>query len=184
MSTDSTDSTDMSANTAAASPDPAEQQGAPGQVARRMVDGTLIEWLDVPERAAALDLEPHPEGGWYKRTWTAPDSLETAAGTRPAATLIHFLVPPGESSVWHLVTSDEIWLWHGPDALAIELGGPGEKPGAIDRFVLGPDQSAGQQTQVLVPAGMWQRTVPSSGETLVSCLVSPGFSFDDFSLAD
>ncbi len=25
------------------------------------------EWL-----IAALDLVPHPEGGWYRRTWEAP----------------------------------------------------------------------------------------------------------------
>ncbi|WNY32726.1 hypothetical protein Q9Q99_10070 [Curtobacterium flaccumfaciens] len=37
----------------------------PGMAARRTVDGDLIEWLDVPKRAIALGMEPHPEGGWY-----------------------------------------------------------------------------------------------------------------------
>jgi predicted cupin superfamily sugar epimerase len=30
---------------------------------------------------------------------------------------------------------------------------------------------------------VWQRTVPSAADALVSCLVSPGFDFDDFELA-
>ena len=33
------------------------------------------------------------------------------------------------------------------------------------------------------PAGVWQRTVPSDADALVSCLVSPGFDFADFELA-
>ena len=33
-----------------------------------------------------------------------------------------------------------------------------------------------------MPAGAWQRTVPTDGDALVSCLVSPGFDFDDFEL--
>jgi len=34
-----------------------------------------------------------------------------------------------------------------------------------------------------VPADTWQRTVARTGDALVSCLVSPGFDFDDFELA-
>jgi uncharacterized protein len=155
------------------------------RMARRTVDGELIEWLDVPARAAALGLEPHPEGGWYRRTWAAGATLEANGGVRPAATLIHFLLPPGESSAWHRVESDEIWMWHGPDPLVLELGGTGDGPVADQGLVLGPGAGTDpeQHAQVLVPAGVWQRTIPSDGEVLVSCLVSPGFSFDDFSLA-
>lgn len=155
------------------------------QVARRTVDGDVIEWLDVPARAAALDLEPHPEGGWYRRTWTSP--ALNATGDRPAATLIHFLLPPGEASAWHKVESDEIWLWHGPDEVVLELGGTSATPVAAERHVLGPGAgTAGSESvaQGRVPAGTWQRTLPSAGEALVSCLVSPGFTFDDWSLAD
>jgi predicted cupin superfamily sugar epimerase len=152
------------------------------RVARRTVEGEIIEWLEVPPRAAALGLEPHPEGGWYRRTWASPASVETDGGVRPAATLIHFLLPQGEASAWHLVSSDEIWLWHGPDSVSLQLGGSGTTPVAGEVIVLGSVESSGQVAQGLVPAGVWQRTLPSSGEALVSCLVSPGFSFDDFTL--
>lgn len=148
------------------------------QAIRRAVDGSVIEELDVPSRAAALRLEPHPEGGWYRRTWTASAGVATDGGDRPAATLILFLLPPGEASAWHTVASDEIWLWHGPDPVVLELGGAGERPDPTRRIELGPDTVQG-----LVPAGVWQRTLPSSGEALVSCIVSPGFDFADFALA-
>ncbi|WP_084815925.1 cupin domain-containing protein [Frondihabitans sp. Leaf304] len=150
-----------------------------GAVARCSVEGVVLEWLAVPPRASALDLEPHPEGGWYRRTWTSCAATSTPGGERPAATLILFLLPPGEASAWHRVTSDEIWLWHGPDPVLLELGGDGEAPGASTGILLD-----GSSTQGFVPAGVWQRTVPSDGEALVSCVVSPGFSFADFTLAD
>jgi hypothetical protein len=173
----------------------------PGLVARRAVDGTVLEWLAVPPRAEALGLEPHPEGGWYRRTWTSPATVTTPNGDRPGATLIHFLLPPGEASAWHRVESDEIWLWHGPDPLVLELGGSGpgpvELPSADDelaevtqdpavfRILLGGGAGlTGEAAQGRIPGGVWQRTLPSEGEVLVSCVVSPGFSFDDFTLAD
>jgi predicted cupin superfamily sugar epimerase len=152
--------------------------------ARRTVDGDVIEWLAVPERAAALGLEPHPEGGWYRRTWTAATEVTTTGGNRPAATLISFLLPPGEASAWHVVSSDEIWLWHGPAPVTLQLGGGEAAPIEGELIVLGADEAAGQCAQGLVPAGTWQRTLPSDGEALVSCLVSPGFSFADWSLAE
>ena len=36
---------------------------------------------------------------------------------------------------------------------------------------------------MLIPAGVWQAAEPAGGEpALVSCVVSPGFDFADFSL--
>jgi uncharacterized protein len=153
-----------------------------GRIARRTVDGDIIEWLAVPTRARELDLEPHPEGGWYRRTWAAPVAVQTDAGQRAAATLIYFLLPPGEASAWHVVVSDEIWLWHGPDPVTLQFGGTGSAPIEAELHILGSDQTPGARAQVVVPAGTWQRTHPSPGEALVSCLVSPGFTFDDWSL--
>ncbi|WP_345761273.1 cupin domain-containing protein [Diaminobutyricibacter sp. McL0608] len=153
-------------------------------VARRTVAGELIEWVVPSARALELGLEPHPEGGWYRRTWAADAQVATERGERPAATLIYFLLPRGEASAWHVVASDELWLWHGPDALALQLGGDGASPVDGEIVMLGPEEGRGQRAQGLVPAGVWQRTLPSDGETLVSCVVAPGFSFDDFTLVD
>jgi uncharacterized protein len=130
-----------------------------------------------PPLAEALDLEPHPEGGWYRQTWVAPETVTLPDGrVRPTATLILFLLPAGESSAWHRVASDEVWLAH-RGAVTLELGTGGTPD--IGTVV----EVDADHPQALVPAGTWQRTVPRSTDALVSCLVSPGFDFDDFELA-
>jgi predicted cupin superfamily sugar epimerase len=139
----------------------------------------------VPATAQRLSLTPHPEGGWFRRTWTGSVAVDTANGARPAATCIHYLLTAGESSAWHVVVSDEIWLWHGPGVLELQFGGDGEEPGEPVTVLLGPDATAGHVAQAVVPAGTWQAARPASDvEVLVSCVVSPGFSFDDWRLAE
>ncbi|GAA3514419.1 hypothetical protein GCM10022234_06550 [Aeromicrobium panaciterrae] len=96
--------------------------------------------------------------------------------------MIYFLLPAGEHSAWHRVSSDELWLAH-EGAVVLELGGYDDRPGRAEACVVGLDLDAGELPQVLVPAGAWQRTRPSDVDALVSCLVSPGFDFDDFELA-
>jgi predicted cupin superfamily sugar epimerase len=136
-----------------------------------------------PPWAERLDLQPHPEGGWYRRTWTARETVRTADGReRPTATLILFLLAAGESSVWHRVASEEVWIAH-RGVVTLELGGDGSEPQPGGTRTLGTDVDAGQEPQVAVPAGVWQRTRPAAHDALVSCLVSPGFDFADFELA-
>jgi predicted cupin superfamily sugar epimerase len=140
---------------------------------------------DRPGTAQRLGLDPHPEGGWFRRMWTATDAVATPMGVRPAATCIHYLLTPGEHSAWHVVSSDEIWLWHGPGTLELSFGGAGETPTEATTVLLGADPEAGHLAQAVVPAGTWQAArLADDREVLVSCVVSPGFSFDDWRLAD
>ncbi len=134
-----------------------------------------------PATATRLALEPHPEGGWFRRTYTSGIPVATEGGERPAVTVIHYLLAPGEASAWHVVSSDELWLWHGPGRLELALGGAGEAPDSSPtRLVLGPGEAA----QGIVPAGTWQAArLLDDAECLVSCMVSPGFSFADWRLA-
>ncbi|HEX6473429.1 MAG TPA: cupin domain-containing protein [Streptosporangiaceae bacterium] len=151
--------------------------------ARRGPAGRHVALLDRPAVAAALDLLPHPEGGWFRETWrTSSRFRPDGRGERAAATAIYFLLPPGEESVWHTVSSDELWLWHRGGPLALTLGGRGGRPGpAEDTITVGPDVEHGQHPQALVPRGTWQSARPAAGEAvLVTCVVSPGFDFADF----
>jgi predicted cupin superfamily sugar epimerase len=133
-----------------------------------------------------LGLEPHPEGGWFRETfrsdvWFSPPGYD---GPRRAATIVSFLLHPGEESAWHLVRSDEIWLWQLGGALELTLGGSADMPLAGARTRLGPDLTAGDALQALVPGGVWQRAQPLGDEpALVSCVVAPGFEYADFRLA-
>lgn len=138
--------------------------------------------MSIPPLARALDLQPHPEGGWYRQTWASPVLVTLPDGrVRPTATLIYFLLPAGESSAWHRVSSDELWLAH-TGRVALELGGAGPVPAPTSEPGARPVVDAASP-QALVPAGVWQRTLPAPDDALVSCLVSPGFDFADFELA-
>ncbi|MDX6742349.1 cupin domain-containing protein [Actinocorallia sp. A-T 12471] len=136
-----------------------------------------------PRLAELLDLAPHPEGGWYRRTWT---SSVPAGGDRErqTASAVYYLLHPGEESAWHRVASDELWLWHHGHPLELRLGGEGERPGEPVGQLLGTDIEAGQLPQLLVPAGTWQTARPTTGPVLVTCVVSPEFHFADFTLLD
>ncbi|WP_026343830.1 cupin domain-containing protein [Nocardia sp. BMG111209] len=130
-----------------------------------------------PELAAVLDMQPHPEGGWYRETWRSPVEFMTSGydGTRAAATAIHFLLLPGERSAPHTVRSDELWLWHRGGPLLLNIDGA--------EIVLGPDVEHGQLLQAVVPGGVSQAARPAGDQyVLVSCVVSPGFDFADFRL--
>jgi uncharacterized protein len=140
-----------------------------------------------PPLAEQLDLSPHPEGGWFRETWRSAVTLHPSGydSPRATATAIYFLLHPGEESRWHLVRSAELWFWHLGGPLELRLGGTGEAPGAAESHLLGADVAAGQQPQLLVPPGSWQAATPlGPAPTLVSCVVSPGFDFADFRLAE
>ena len=153
---------------------------------RADVSGRFVALDPRPPTAEALDLLPHPEGGWFRRTWAAAVGFRPPGypGDRPSATAIYFLLPAGARSVWHAVRSDELWLYHSGSPLPLLLGGAAAAGPCGDPEVvtLGPDLAAGQQPQALIPAGQWQSAGPAGpDETLVSCIVSPGFDFADFS---
>ncbi len=159
---------------------------------RRSFGGELIEVVRRPPLAAALGLQPHPEGGWYRRTWTSPVTAPAPGGrgARPTATVILFALPAGEVSAWHRVTSPEVWVWNGLGPVRLELGGSGPVP--VTAPDAAPDScgtrlldapARGGEVQVVVPGDVWQRTLPSDVDALVTCLVSPGFDPADFTLA-
>jgi uncharacterized protein len=137
-----------------------------------------------PPLAEQLDLQAHPEGGWFRETWRSEVSFSPAGygGERSAATAIYYLLHPGEQSRWHVVRSDELWFWHSGGPLSLRFGGTGpdpEEPGSAVQ--LGDDLGAGQQPQALVPGAVWQCAAPAGADpVLVSCVVAPGFDFADF----
>ncbi|GAA3066488.1 hypothetical protein FHS39_001768 [Streptomyces olivoverticillatus] len=140
------------------------------------------------ELVTLLGLQPHVEGGWFRETWqtSATADPEGYGGPRAYATGIYFLLHPGESSRWHRVRSDEMWLWHRGGPLRLRLGGDGPVPDetGAEEMVLGPRVEHRERPQVLIPGGVWQAAEPAGDEpTLVTCVVAPGFHFDDFTMA-
>jgi predicted cupin superfamily sugar epimerase len=133
---------------------------------------------DAAAMISALQLAPHPEGGWYRETWRA---AATAPGARALATAILFLLEAGQRSHWHRVDAGEMWLFQAGAPLALSVAEP---DGPAQTITLGPDPLAGHAPQHLVPAGAWQSAQASAdGWTLVACVVAPGFEFAGFELA-
>ena len=124
---------------------------------------------------ARLNLAPHPEGGHYRQTWIADND------GRPTGTCIYFLLAKGESSRWHKVDATEIWLYHAGAPLVLSMAATDAGP-ATDH-ILTPDLNEGEP-QLIVPENHWQAAASTGDYTLVSCTVSPGFSFDGFVMAD
>ena len=128
--------------------------------------------MTADEIIALLDLQPHPEGGWYRETFRDQHTVEG----RSAGTAIYFLLKAGERSHWHRVDAAEIWHWHAGGPLRLRIEGQAD-------VVLGADLAAGQRPQGVVPAGAWQAAEPMGDWVLVGCTVSPGFDFAGFELA-
>ncbi|MFC9844054.1 cupin domain-containing protein [Streptomyces sp. NPDC060223] len=143
---------------------------------------------ETPALAAALGMRRHPEGGWFVETWRSPQTFRPDGypGPRAVATGIYFLLGPGDTSAWHTVRSDELWLWHRGGPLELLLGGDADQPGGAPEVIrLGPGVENGERPQALVPGGIWQSAHPATDqEVLVSCVVAPGFDYADFRLID
>jgi predicted cupin superfamily sugar epimerase len=133
--------------------------------------------MDVSTAVTRWRLEPHPEGGFFRETYRSPLTTLPPGwpGERALATAILYLLPAGQRSAWHRVRGDELWLWQGGAPMHLRIGDQSR--------LVGPDPAAGQEPQVLVPAGAWQSATPGDGAwSLVACLVTPGFDFADFEL--
>jgi predicted cupin superfamily sugar epimerase len=140
--------------------------------------------LDAGARAIveALQLQPHPEGGYYRETFRAPLALHGLphGGPRAASTAIYFLLPAGGLSALHRVRSDEAWHHYQGSPVELHLIQDG---GAHEVHVLGSELRAGQRPQLVVPAGVWQAAVALGPRfSLCGCTVAPGFDFADFEL--
>ncbi|HJW93243.1 MAG TPA: cupin domain-containing protein [Thermoanaerobaculia bacterium] len=115
----------------------------------------------------SLRLEPHPEGGFYRQMFKSPRVVN---GNRSAVTAIYFLLPRGQCSRWHRVTSDEIWVHlEGGGVMLHTFDGRTTSSQKLEHFVV-------------VNAGEWQAAEPVDDFALVACFVAPGFEFDDFTM--
>lgn len=136
--------------------------------------------MTADEIKSLLRLEPHPvEGGWYRRTYASEVSVTLLRGVRPYGTAIYYLLEPGTFSEMHVLASDEIFHFYLGDPVEMLQLHP---DGGSAVFTLGPDLSAGQHVQLVVPAGVWQgtRLIGDGTVALLGCTVTPGFDFADY----
>ncbi len=121
----------------------------------------------------SLNLQPHPEGGWYAETWRGNEQ------PRATGTAIYFLLEAHQFSHWHRVDAVEIWHWYAGSPVELHI----QEDGITRIEMLGPDITTAQRPQRIVPKCAWQKSIPLDGWVLVGCTVSPGFEFDGFEIA-
>ncbi len=158
--------------------------------------------LSVADVATALELEPHPEGGFYRETYRSPLTVSTCAGPRALSTTILYLLTEASPSRFHRVRWDETWFFHAGANAELILLGPSTVPDdrrdgrCAEREMTdrGPRRHilGSAFPQMVVPASQWLAARVMSEEcsakapawTRVSCVVTPGFEFDGFELAN
>ena len=142
---------------------------------------TAREWIK------RLELEKHPEGGYYRETFRARGGIalpDRFGGPRAYSTAIYFLITPAEFSCLHRLASDETWHFYTGSPLALRAITP---DGARKEIKLGPDFANDQRFQATIGAGNWfgaklLEDTPGAF-ALVGCTLAPGFEFSDFELA-
>ncbi len=132
-----------------------------------------------------LEMSAHPEGGYYSVEYVSPHKISdneleiSFKGQRALASSIYFLIEEGNVSNFHRLTSDEIWYYHDGEPLTVAVITPS---GEYISYEIGLDFEKGQRPQVLVPAGSIFGSYPTKDYSLVSCMVSYAFEFEDFEL--
>lgn len=126
-----------------------------------------------------LHLEPHPEGGYFVETTRSNESLDLPQGSRPLFTSIIFLLTTDNPSHFHRLSSDETWFYHAGSPLTVHCIFPDGHYAAIK---IGPNLTNGECLSYTVPKGTIFGSSVSDSFSVVSCVVTPGFDYNDFEL--
>ncbi|HMV14977.1 MAG TPA: cupin domain-containing protein [Chitinophagales bacterium] len=128
--------------------------------------------ISAKELIQRFGLEPHPEGGYYKRTHFDEHGSFSS---------IIFLLVKNNFSAFHRIQSDEQWNWYYGDAIIIhEI----EKNGDYHQHKLS-NHLQQAHFQHIVRKGNWfaSECIGEYGFALCGCTVIPAFSFEKFELA-
>ena len=111
---------------------------------------------------------PHEEGGYY---------AEICKLNNGAASQIYYLLDKGETAKWHRLGSEELWLFHSGSPLIITLGGTAKEPKTEISTVIDHENPS-----FLIPQNHWQMAEAKEGPVLVSCIVCPAFTWEEWEL--
>ena len=134
-----------------------------------------------------LDLQPHPEGGFFSETYRSNDQMEYEIRdhgmkvTRNVCTSIYYLLTGDAFSAFHRINQDEMWhFYEGGTLLIHEL----EKDGQYKQTRVGSDIESGDVFQYVVRGGHYfaVELISKDSYGLAGCTVAPGFDFADFEM--
>lgn len=136
-----------------------------------------------------LNLTPHPEGGYFKENYRSDAQIDIDGlkgqynGARNFSTAIYFLLKSHQFSAFHKIKQDEIWHYYDGSAIILHVISP---DGLYSQHTLGKDVLNDELPQFVVPGDHWfaASVINKDDYALFGCTVAPGFSFDDFILAE
>lgn len=135
-----------------------------------------------------LQLQPHPEGGYYAETYRSKgnipaDALTGFTGERCYSTAIYYLLEEGDFSAFHRIKSDECWHYYAGGTVLVHVL---HNDGSYQCAKLGAALDKGELFQFVVPANTWfaAECTPNSRFVLGGCTVAPGFDFADLEMAE
>jgi predicted cupin superfamily sugar epimerase len=134
-----------------------------------------------------LSLKEHPEGGFFREVYRSEESIDginlkdRRKGPRNLATSIYFLLRSEEKSLLHRLKSDETWYYHYGEPIHLFCI---DNQGNMKEVKIGPNIENHEHLQYTIPEGTIFGGLLHGRNTycLVSCMVAPGFSFEDFQL--
>jgi predicted cupin superfamily sugar epimerase len=147
--------------------------------------------LDARQIIAALQLRPHPiEGGFFCETYRSGTRITAASlppgyapgSERSLGTAIYYLLTRDTFSELHRLPTEEVFHHYvGGPVLMLQLF----PDGTGREVIMGHDILAGQQPQLVVPAGAWQGSRLEAGAdyALLGATMAPGFDYADYESA-
>lgn len=124
-----------------------------------------------------LQLQPHPEGGWYRELYRSGRQVLTPGAARSALTSIYYLLERQQLSRWHVVDADEVWHFYGGAPLDLFAYDPASRQLVRRQLTALSD---GGEPAAVVPAAVWQAARTLGDYSLVGCSVAPGFEYSGF----
>lgn len=145
--------------------------------------------LTAEDIVESLELEAHPEGGYYREFYRAEDVVPESAlpsrytGDRCMQTGIYYLLRSEDVSLLHRIQSDELIHFYTGDPVNVAMLLP-DGTAFIKR--ISDRITSGDRPVVEIPQGVWfgMYLDDDADYGLLGTTVSPGFEFDDFELGD
>ncbi|MDX9882202.1 MAG: cupin domain-containing protein [Prolixibacteraceae bacterium] len=143
---------------------------------------TAAYWID------RLNLQRHPEGGWFRETYRAVEQIGEKGlparylSPRCFSTAIYYLLEKNDHSVFHRLKSDETWHFYtGTSSIRLFIISP---KGKLSGYLIGPHPDQDEVFQLHIPQNHWFAALLTNPEgfALIGCTVAPGFEFDDFEI--
>lgn len=134
-----------------------------------------------------LDLQEHPEGGYFKETYRSEEIIPNSIlgtsyeGERNVSTGIYFLLTSEKFSTFHKINQDEMWHFYKGSPLKLHMI---TEDGNYSFVIIGNDLIKGELPQYTVKGGDWfaAEVLLENSYSFVGCTVAPGFDFRDFAL--